>query len=769
MGVACPAVTQYDMEGNGTPRTVFLCVFCALVVHNRSKPIPLHRSMNINTSAIMFLALTAVTAMADDNSRKALYGNAFFFEDEYNSDEFVKSFVPSIKVLTPEHTSYIKGDTTVVFEAPGMTKVKAFCWKQPDNNDLWADGCDCQLGEFKFSKDNEQGEFIFHAERFPNGPTAIRFYAKNDTGKQDYFELQLFNLGGVKWRQGIPKTDPPGAKGMKLAFADDFDVLPLISSDGIGARYAAHKTGGGDFSGWQFSDPAGDKKPFSQQGSYLRIHASKRDTARSGILSSLRSDGTGIAVPVPCYFECRFVAQNAPGSWPAFWTLTKGTLGMDKSHPRFDEFNKMGTDEFDIIEAYGGYGERNPNTRQGQYHSVSHFWNQDPQPDWYHREKDGTSNPKYFPHSFLTAAESIGEGSWWSWTPHTYGMALTETEVIYYFDNVEIGRHPVSPVTLAQPTWFLINYAIGGISGWQIDMERYGDKTDMWVDFVRVYCGAALEPEINIDGFVGDKPARVHLSTQTQDAVIRYSLDGTDPTSASPAAQGEISVSTPAAIKAIAFAPGLKPSPVAVARVTVAPGIAGSVALNFVTDINDREQNFTPNDVVGINVETSQAYWNSVPTDAKTASRFLTSDGGTSPITLTIEGEAKSELGSPWGFDDPNEHKLKRGNIASSPRLIIKGVPHQKYDVIVILGAGVNSVIGEVALKTAADTTTFSFEHGWLGGVHKQATTKPGTGAENSNYVLFSGVTSSNIEIEITKKGGQGWTGISGLQIIPRP
>ena len=41
-------------------------------------------------------------------------------------------------------------------------------------------------------------------------------------------------------------------------FADDFDGPLSISPDGRGARYAAHKTGGGDFSGWPFSDPAGD-------------------------------------------------------------------------------------------------------------------------------------------------------------------------------------------------------------------------------------------------------------------------------------------------------------------------------------------------------------------------------------------------------------------------------------------------------------------------------------------------------------------------------
>ena len=46
------------------------------------------------------------------------------------------------------------------------------------------------------------------------------------------------------------------------------------------------------------------------------------------------------------------------------------------------------------------------------------------------------------------------------------------------------------PVSKAQDTWFLINYAIAGISGWPYDLERYGNESDMWVDWVRVY-GAA--------------------------------------------------------------------------------------------------------------------------------------------------------------------------------------------------------------------------------------------------------------------------------------
>ena len=34
---------------------------------------------------------------------------------------------------------------------------------------------------------------------------------------------------------------------------------------------------------------------------------------------------------------------------------------------------------------------------------------------------------------------------------------------------------------------FLINYAIGGASGWQIDLERYGNRSNMYVDYVRVF------------------------------------------------------------------------------------------------------------------------------------------------------------------------------------------------------------------------------------------------------------------------------------------
>ena len=383
-------------------------------------------------------------------------------------------FVQAIKVEAPAYGASVKGQVRVVFSAKGMTRAVARCWRQAKAGDGDAWGRDVTLAELPLGE-NARGEFVFPADKFPNGPNTIRIQAMDKGGHQDYCELQLYNLGGVKWRQGLPRNPPPGAKGMKLVFADDFDGPLSISPDGRGARYAAHKTGGGDFSGWPFSDPDGEGRPFAQVGTFLRIHASKElgTKGRTGILSSLRADGTGIAVPIPSYFECRLVCHSAPGSWGAFWTLSQGTLGMDKNDPLYAATKAAGCDELDVLECYGGYGPHNPN-HGGRYGVTSHWW--------------GQPAMGKAPHAFPDAMR-LGGKSGWSWTFHTYGLAITETDTIYYFDNVEVLRHPTGPVSKSQKTWFLINYAIGGISGWPIDMERYGNSSDMWVDWVRVYCG----------------------------------------------------------------------------------------------------------------------------------------------------------------------------------------------------------------------------------------------------------------------------------------
>lgn len=81
----------------------------------------------------------------------------------------------------------------------------------------------------------------------------------------------------------------------------------------------------------------------------------------------------------------------------------------------------------------------------------------------------------------------LGGKSYWSTTFHTYGLYVGRDETIYYFDGIEVLRHTTNDISKEKPLFFLINYAIGGISGWPIDLERFGNASDMYVDYVRVF------------------------------------------------------------------------------------------------------------------------------------------------------------------------------------------------------------------------------------------------------------------------------------------
>ena len=376
-------------------------------------------------------------------------------------------WVQKIVVNSPALRSEVKGNVPVSFVAPGMTKAVALCWQQPTKANANPYGHDEKIADVALDAQG-QGAFMFPAERFPNGPVTVRVLASNDTQK-DAREIQLFNKGGVVWNQGIPKAVPPAAQGMKLVFADDFDGPLSISKDGKNAKYNSHKPGGGDFSGWPFSDYEGANNPFSQQGTFLRIRASKTPgtNGSTGLLSPVQSDGKGVYVHAPAYLECRFTAQSAPGTWPAFWTLNQ-----DKNLGGTGDAN----DELDVIEAYGGVGPGNPN--HPGYSVTSHFWN----------SKD--ANGKQVPDAWKRIDMlGIGGKSYWSTKFHTYAVKITKTDTIYYMDDIEVFRHASGELSKTKPIFFLLNYAIGGISGWKIDLDREGNASDMYVDYVRLYQG----------------------------------------------------------------------------------------------------------------------------------------------------------------------------------------------------------------------------------------------------------------------------------------
>jgi hypothetical protein len=393
-----------------------------------------------------------------------------YVDFNHGQTDTITDWIQSIRIVEPACRSEVKGTVEVTFKAPGMTQAQAFCWQQPDEKqaNAWGHRVNLTPDGLALGEDGI-GTFPFPAAQFPSGPVTIRIFASNREGQKDLFELQLYNRGGVRWNQGIPAAPPPAAGGLQLVFSDDFDAPLSISNDGRNARYCAHKPLSGDFSGWQFADVTGPHNPFEQIDTYLRIKARKEPGTQgsSGLIASVGMDGRGFWTKAPCYLECRFQAQSAPGTWPAFWTLTT--------------FDGTPVDELDIIEAYGGMGKGNAHS-DSKYHIVSHFWKQ--------RHPDGSPRKEY---NTVVPMTTLGGKSNWTETFHTYAVRIGLEETVYYFDDIEVLRHPTNDVSREKPLFFLINYAIGGISGWPVDLERYGNGSDMYVDYVRVYAEEPLD------------------------------------------------------------------------------------------------------------------------------------------------------------------------------------------------------------------------------------------------------------------------------------
>ena len=393
-----------------------------------------------------------------------LYFDALSVDSEKDADETLGC---QVSVLSPDYCSDVKGDVRVNLAAPGFKSVTAKCWKQGDGF-----GADSTVAVVALDAKGN-GSFVFPADNYPHGPITVRIGGDNGSVKDNCY-LQLYNKGGVSWNEGLPKDPPPAAKGMKLVFADDFDGRLSISSTDPKAAYYDHKPPGGyqDFSAHVFSGHDSPKDPFAQVDSYLRIRADDKPHS-SGLISSLKNDGGGVKVSAPCYFECRFLGPNAVGAWPGFWLMTDYMTNYKV------QGDKTPCDELDVIEAYGGEGPGEPNA-DDTYMVTPHCWNQGEAGKAVETEAfKGMHNP--------IRMKKVGIPSTWFETFHVYGCKVTETDTIYYCDNIEVGRHATFPLCKRQPLFFMIDLATGG--GWPVDLSRYNGRADMYVDYVRVYGG----------------------------------------------------------------------------------------------------------------------------------------------------------------------------------------------------------------------------------------------------------------------------------------
>jgi hypothetical protein len=603
--------------------------------------------------------------------------------------EGVENWVQAIRVTQPELRSDVSGMVTVTLNAKGMTEATAFCWKQPDTSEpenVW--GKDVNLTPAGIPLDKRgNGSFKFDAEEFPNGPMSVRIYARNEAGKKDIFELQLFNTGGAVWNQGLPDAPPPAARNLQLNFEDDFDGPLSISNDGRDATYTAHKPGGGDFSGWQFSNVLGEGKPFSRKGTWLRIAARKDQESpkgRSGLIASVGTDYSGVWVKAPCYLECRFTAQSAIGTWPAFWTLAPGKGDV--------------VDELDIVEAYGGKGEGNPN--HPGYSIVSHFWKQ--------TNADGSK--KKAP-STRPDIMNLGGKSYWSTTFHTYAVYVGLDDTVYYFDDVEVFRHPSGEVSKSSPHCFLINLAIGGISGWPIDLQRYENGSDMWVDYVRVYARDPVDPDYT--PALGEEPQIANSGIGLNFQVVNEASTRLRP------------------------------------NIAAGHDLVSQRNWNNLIGANGKTDDLK--DDKGKPVPGLKVSW-SVPGGAKGDQAW------------------RSSKAREWGFKYGNL-ALQSGHIQLGGKLDISGIPYKQYDVYVYVGAGDNQGDGSVTLLSpeAGDANrreTYFYRLTWLDGKFTISDATDAKQIKPGNAVVYRGKTEDSIQLDWSGNLNGGWTGVTGVQIV---
>lgn len=402
-----------------------------------------------------------------------------------------------IGVSSPAYCSDIEGDTTIVIRAPGCSEVTVSCWKQGVGF-----GSNSVLGTVTLDE-NGNGSIVFPADEYPHGPVTIKISGNivipGVATIPDNCYLQLYNKGGVSWNEGLPAT-PPQAEGMNLVFSDDFEGELSIGSSSSNYTYYDHKPpyGQQDFSSIPFTSANNAKNPFSQVDSYLRIRADANKNS-TGLISSMFSNKNGFSATYPSYFECRFIAPNAPGSWPAFWLLSVPDA------PYFGDNNEP-VDELDILEAYGGEGSGSPNSKQ-VYRIAIHPWNQESDTELVQMGKD------FYNSDGIIDMYEKGIPSTWYETPHTYGCKITEDSTFYYCDNIEVARHKTMPISKAKPFYFMVNLATGG--GWKVDLSRYNGIIDMYVDYIRVYSSATsviYSPERS-DLNVVVSPNPVHSTT----------------------------------------------------------------------------------------------------------------------------------------------------------------------------------------------------------------------------------------------------------------
>ncbi len=202
-----------------------------------------------------------------------------------------------------------------------------------------------------------------------------------------------------------------------------------------------------------YADAAGPSNPFSwEHGALALVARPNPDLAGvqthhlpylSGLITTEKSFNQRYG-----YFEARIALPVGKGLWPAFWLLPQPKMVNGWAQP-------VGQQEIDIFECIGEQG-------------ALYFTN--------FSDDGGRKVADDVGRQFFTNADLTQY--------HSYGLLLTPTDIVWYFDDQEVRRRPNRDFHM--PAYILLNLAVGG------DWPGKPDTTTqfparMRIDWVRAY------------------------------------------------------------------------------------------------------------------------------------------------------------------------------------------------------------------------------------------------------------------------------------------
>ena len=216
-------------------------------------------------------------------------------------------------------------------------------------------------------------------------------------------------------------------------------------------------------------------------------------------------------------------------------------------------------------------------------------------------------------------------------------------------------------------------------------------------------------------------------------------------------------------------------------------GLAESIGINFV-GLKPDSQTLAPDDEAGAK-DVAQTHWNNMTIENSdpnghnnrgTLDKVVNSDGDTvksMPVTVEATRETKvyATNAVSWGFKG-TDLTLQSGQIHPQPRITVTNIPYDHYGVYVYLGAGNNKGLGKVSIRKPENAkgavsrpATYYYLLNWQKGQFKQSraeSLEEAKKAGGGNCVYFGGNSADSFIIETDGLLGQGWTGVTGLQIV---